>query len=62
MTRIGLKLQESEAVVVMAAANIYAGYVIAGKPSEQALEDSIKTAIKIATRLDDLIRSDKELG
>ena len=59
-----LKLQWSESVVVVAASQIFAAYISAGKVNdsneEQMLLKSIRTAIKLADTADTLVKSDKE--
>ncbi|MDE0864218.1 MAG: hypothetical protein OSA98_10550 [Rubripirellula sp.] len=60
-----LKLQNSESVVIAAAAQIYAAYISAGRVSEgeeqQWMTRSIKEAIKIASATDNAIVSDDEV-
>lgn len=60
-----LKLQNSEAVVFSAAAQIYSAYISAGKVADgsedQWMSRSIKEAIKIAVATDDAIISDDEM-
>lgn len=59
-----LKLHWSESVVVVAASQIFAAYISAGKVNdsneEQMLLKSIRTAIKLADTADTLVKSDKE--
>ncbi len=59
-----LKLHWSESVVVVAASQIFAAYISAGKVNdsneEQMLLKSIRTAIKLADKADTLVKSDKE--
>ncbi|MBL6725345.1 MAG: hypothetical protein ISQ09_09670 [Rubripirellula sp.] len=60
-----LKLQNSESVVVAAAAQIYSAYIAAGRVADgsedQWMTRSIKEAIKIAMATDDAIISDDEI-
>jgi len=60
-----IKLQPSEAVLVQAAATIYAGYVNAGRVSEQDetqwLKRSIQEAIRIARLTDEAVMADAEM-
>ena len=59
-----LKLHWSESVIVVAASQIIAAYISAGKVNdsneEQMLLKSVRTAIKLADRADTLVKSDKE--
>jgi len=59
-----LSLQPSESVVVRAAADIYAAYIIAGRVPEgdekKWMERSIQEALWIAVTADDAIVSDNE--
>jgi hypothetical protein len=59
-----LKLQWSESVIVVAASQIFAAYVSAGRVNdsneEQMLLKSIRTAIKLADKADTLVKSDDE--
>lgn len=59
-----LKLQSSEATVIRAAADIYAGYLAAGRveagQEDDYLRRSIKDAIRIAEAVDAQIVSDNE--
>ena len=61
-----ISLQPSEAVLVQAAATIYAGYLNSGRVAEGAENDwlkrSIQDAVKIARITDDNVDADKELG
>jgi hypothetical protein len=65
MAKVSLSLQPSEAVVVRAAATIYAGYVAAGKVADgqeqEWLGRALREAIWIARSADDAIRSDTEM-
>ena len=60
-----LRLQNSESVVIAAAAQIYAAYISAGRVADgeedQWMTRSIKEAIKIAAATDDAIISDDEV-
>jgi hypothetical protein len=64
MAKTALTLHPSEAVVVRAAAAIYAAYITAGKVPEGQNEEWMKRAIKeaffIARTTDDAIVSDNE--
>ena len=66
MPKISLSLQPSEAVVVRAAAMIYAAYITAGKvpggQEEEWMGRAVKEAIWIARTADDEIVSDGEMG
>lgn len=66
MAKVKLSLQPSEAVVVQAAANIYAAYVASVRVTEgrehEWMERSIKEAIAIARLTDDMIQSDSEMS
>jgi len=59
-----LKLQWSESVVTVAASQIFAAYIQAGRVNdsneEQMLLKSIHTAIKLADTADTLVKSDEE--
>ena len=59
------KLQNSESVVIAAAAQIYAAYIAAGRVTDgeedQWMTRSIKEAIKITAATDDAIISDNEV-
>jgi len=59
-----LKLHWSESVVAVAASQIFAAYIQAGRVNdsneEQMLLKSIRTAIKLADRADTLVKSDEE--
>ena len=65
MAKAYIKLQPSEAVIVGAAAQIYAAYVIAGRAEEgdetQWMERSIREAISIAKTVDSNVQADTEL-
>lgn len=60
-----MKLQQSESVVIQAAAQIYSAYIIAGKvgdgEEDQWMSRSIKEAIRLALATDDAIISDEEV-
>jgi hypothetical protein len=66
MAKSYLKLQQSEAVVVQAAAQIYAAYIATGRVADgqesEFLEKSIRAAIRIAKTTDETIVSDEETG
>lgn len=59
-----VNLQASEAAVLSAAAQIFAGYIAAGRVSEQTeaalVEKSIELAIRMAQRVDIRIQSAEE--
>jgi len=59
-----LKLQWSESVIAVAASQIFAAYISAGKVNdsneEQMLLKSVRTAIKLADTADTLVKSDEE--
>jgi len=59
-----LNLQWSESVVAIAASQIFAAYIQAGKVADsnedEMLLKSIRTAIKLADRTDAMIKSDDE--
>lgn len=65
MAKISLSLQPSEAVVVRAAATIYAGYTAAGKVADGQEQEwmarAVREAIWIARTADYAIRSDTEM-
>jgi hypothetical protein len=65
MAKTYLDLQRSEGIVVQAAAQIYSGYIAAGRVTdEQAsefLKRSIREAIQIAVATDDAVISDEEI-
>jgi hypothetical protein len=60
-----LKLQHSESVVVQAATQIYAAYIVAGRVQDgdesQWMERSIRDAIRIARATDAAVISDEEI-
>lgn len=64
--KASLSLQPSEAIVVRAAADIYAAYIIAGKVKEGQektwRDRAIREAFDIAKTADDAIRSDGEMA
>ena len=64
--KASLSLQPSEAIVVRAAADIYAAYIIAGKVKEGQektwRDRAIREAFDIAKTADDAIQSDGELS
>ncbi|MCH9027957.1 MAG: hypothetical protein IIA05_12735 [Proteobacteria bacterium] len=65
MAKAYIKLQPSEAVIVGAAAQIYAAYVIAGRTEQgheaEWMEQSIREAICIAKTVDSSVQADTEL-
>jgi hypothetical protein len=65
MPKVSLSLQPSEAVVVRAAAMIYAAYIQAGRVTDEKAEEwmgrAVREAIWIARTADDSIRSDNEM-
>lgn len=66
MSKIALKLQDSEAVVVETAGIIYSGYVQNGQVTleteNELIEKAVDVAIEIAKRVDNKVRSDREMG
>ena len=66
MTDHYLKLQPSEVAVVGAAGKIYAAYIASGKVAEGSekewVEKAVQTAVVIAERADDLVKTDTETG
>jgi hypothetical protein len=66
MSKIKLSLQPSEAVVVQAAATIYAAHIVASKvvpgKEQEWIDRSIRDAIKIARKTDEAVQSDTEMG
>ena len=65
MAKKHLTLQHSESVVIQAAAQIYAAYIISGRVSEEGnaqwLRKAISEAIAIAEGVDDAVISDGEM-
>ena len=65
MPKAYISLQESEMVVVQAAAQIYAAYITAGRVEEgqenQWMDKSIRAAIRIANVTDKAVISDGEV-
>ena len=61
-----LSLQHSESVVIAAASQIFAAYIISnhvGKGEQEAwMERSIQEAIWIAKKTDEIVHSDDEMG
>jgi hypothetical protein len=66
VSKISLRLEHSEGIVVQAAATIYAAYIAAGKVAagqeQQVMRQAISDAVWIAKEADDLIISDKEMS
>ncbi len=66
MEKPTLSLQPSEAVVVQAAATIYAAYLTTGRVpaghEKEWMQRSIQEAFWIARTTDEAIRADKEVG
>ena len=66
MAKPKLSLQPSEAVVVQAAATIYAAYLSSGRVTDGQekswIERSLHEAIHLARLADDEIQSDTEMG
>lgn len=64
MAKLSISLQPSEAVVVRAAAAIYAAYITAGRVPEGQekawMEKAIREAVWIARTTDDALQSDDE--
>jgi hypothetical protein len=65
MAKTYLDLQRSEGIIVQAAAQIYSGYVAAGRVTDEEapefLKRSIREAIQIAVATDDAVISDEEI-
>jgi hypothetical protein len=65
MAKTYLDLQKSEGIVIQASAQIYAGYLAAGRVGEgeegKYLERSIREAILLARTADKLIIADEEI-
>ena len=66
MKKISLTLEPSEAVVVRAAAMIYAahvaaGHVVKGQETEM-IAAAVRDAIALATSVDEAIQSDSEMS
>jgi len=59
-------LQPSEAAIFRAAANIYAGYIVAGQITEDNAAEMMKKAVKasllMARQVDSIVQSDDELS
>jgi hypothetical protein len=66
MAKLTLTLHPSEAVVVRAAAQIYAAYITTGRVKEGSekewMQRSLDEALWIARAGDDMIHSDNEMG
>jgi hypothetical protein len=66
MSKISLRLDTSEGIVVQAAAAIYAAYIVADKvppgQEQQAMKQAIREAVWMARATDEAIRSDDEMG
>ena len=66
MSKPKISLQPSEAVVVQAAAAIYAAHIASGKvvqgKEHEWIERSIRDAIKIARDTDEAVHSDGEMS
>ncbi len=65
MSRHYINLQPSEAVLVQAAAQIFAAYVSSGQctpdKEDELLKKAIKQAIRMAQFIDDVVQADKEV-
>lgn len=65
MAKKHLTLQHSESVVIQAAAQIYAAYIISGRVAEDEnahyMRQAIKEAMTIARSVDDAVISDGEM-
>jgi hypothetical protein len=65
MAKKHFKLQHSESVIVQAAAQIYAAYIVSGRVAEgdeaKWMKRSIKEAVMIGQATDDTIISDDEI-
>lgn len=61
-----LSLQPSEGIVIRAAADIYAAYIVANRVSEgeedKWMQRSVREALSIARTADESISSDREVG
>lgn len=66
MSRAYINLQPSEAVLVQAAAQIFAAYISSGQSvpdkENEYLKKSIQQAIRMAQLIDDVVQGDKEVG
>jgi hypothetical protein len=66
MAKLTLTLHPSEAVVVRAAAQIYAAYITTGRVKEGSekewMQRSLDEALWLARTGDDMIHSDNEMG
>ncbi|MBN2296685.1 MAG: hypothetical protein JXM70_29925 [Pirellulales bacterium] len=66
MAKVHLKLQQSEGYIVLAAAQIYAAHLAAGRVDEDreaaCMEKSIRDAIRIAKTVDDAVIAEGEMG
>ena len=66
MSKTGLNLQESEAVVVQTAGIVYAAFMQNGQASREneteLIGRSVKIAIEIAKQVDEKVRSDQEMS
>jgi hypothetical protein len=64
MTRHYINLQPSEAVLVRAAAQIFAAYISSGQctrdKEDEYLKKSLQLAIRLAKTTDDVVQADKE--
>lgn len=65
MSRHYINLQPSEAVIVQAAAQIYAAYIISGQctpeKEDEYLKKALQQAIRLARTTDDVVQADKEV-
>jgi hypothetical protein len=65
MSQHYISLQPSEAVLVRAAAQIFAAYIVSGqcKPDNEDayLKKSLQHAIRLAKTTDDVVQADKEV-
>jgi hypothetical protein len=66
MAKSYLKLQQSEAVVIRSAAQIYAAYIAAGRVADgeeaEFMQRAIRDAIRIAKATDEAVVADEETG
>jgi hypothetical protein len=65
MSRHYISLQPTEAVLVQAAAQIFAAYIASGQctpeKEEEYLKKSLQLAIRLAMTTDDIVQADKEV-
>jgi hypothetical protein len=65
MSRPYIALQPSEAVIVQAAAQIFAAYIVSGHcgpdREDEYLKKSLQHAIRLAKTTDEVVQADKEV-